>query len=243
MGTSEPARRGRGRPKSVPDLAFQARLRQAIGPRSKNSVAKAAGLSEGLLRGYLTGMQPGGDKLIRLASVLAVSLEWLATGNGPAPALASADSAFLSADLVQVPLYPVELGAGPGRTVWPAGDPIGRYPLPTATLRASGLPLQAMAGFTVRGTSMEPQIRDGEIAILDLSRTVLPPDAHGTYGIRLDDELSLKRLRWVDGDLEISSVNAGEFPPRRLAPHEAERLQVIGRFWASFDARPRTVQD
>ena len=224
------------------DEGLRLRLRQAIGLRSVNSVAKAAGIGEGLLRGYLTGMQPGGDKLVRLASALGVRLEWLATGEGAQTSNSPFAMALPSADLVRVPLYPVELGAGDGRIVWPWGEPIGHFDLPIATVRAAHQQISALAGFHVRGRSMEPDIRDGDIAILDLTRTVLPPHGSAIYGIRLDSELCLKRLAWEGDNIEITSINAAEFGPIRLAAPDAERLQIIGRFWASFDSRPRTVQ-
>lgn len=242
MSESATAARGRGRPRAVVDEGLRDRLRLAIGARSVNSVAKAAGIGEGLLRGYLQGMQPGGDKLVRLATALGVRLEWLATGEGAQTASSPFATALPSADLVRVPLYPVELGAGPGRTVWPAGEPVGHFDLPLATVRAAHQQISALAGFHVRGRSMEPEIRDGDIAILDLTRTVLPPHGRAIYGIRLDGELCLKRLAWIDDDIEISSVNAADFPPMRLSAPDAERLAILGRFWAAFDSRPRTVQ-
>ena len=220
-----------------------ARLVAALGNQSRAEVARAAGLSWPLLDAYLKGSKPGADKLARLAPVLGVSLEWLATGAGSMRPVSPLATVLRDRDRVAIPLYPVELGAGPGRATWPSGEPIGTHEVALASLRGSDLQLSALAGFIVRGRSMEPEIKDGEIAILDLSRSVLPPGRGATYGIRLDDELALKRLRWLDGEIEISSANEAEFPPRRLAPHEAERLQIIGRFWASFDARPRTVQD
>ncbi|WP_203076848.1 LexA family transcriptional regulator [Falsiroseomonas ponticola] len=231
------------KPAVPPDPAFAERLRLAIGERSRAQVAREAGISWPLLDAYLKGSRAGADKLAKLAIALGVRLEWLATGEGPQTSSSPYATALPSADLVRVPLYPVELGAGPGRTVWPWGEPIGHFDLPLATVRSAHQQISALAGFHVRGRSMEPEIRDGDIAILDLTRTVLPPQGRAIYGIRLDGELGLKRLAWVGDEIEISSVNAAEFPPIRLSDLDAERLAIVGRFWAAFDSRPRTVQE
>lgn len=63
---------------------FKGRLRLAIQDESINSFAIKCGMSEGLLRKYLTGTTlPGMDKLVSISETAGVSIEWLATGNGP----------------------------------------------------------------------------------------------------------------------------------------------------------------
>lgn len=60
---------------------FAARLKEAIGNESILSFSKRCGISEGTTRKYLTGSQPGIDKLLTLAAVAGVTIEWLATGR------------------------------------------------------------------------------------------------------------------------------------------------------------------
>ena len=62
---------------------FSQRLKQAIGNRSIHSVAKSCGMSDSLIRKYLSGSLPGLDKALILAKETGVSLEWLATGQAP----------------------------------------------------------------------------------------------------------------------------------------------------------------
>ena len=238
------ARRAQGRPPREPDPAFQDRLRKAIGERSVNSVARQCGFSEGLLRGYLNrGMRPGGENLVKLAATLEVRLDWLTTGAGHMRATGAVDAAFEERDLVQVPLYPIDLSAGPGRAIWPSGEPVGHFAVPLQAVRAARLPIAALVGFTVHGDSMQPDIRDGDVAIIDTSRTLLPPTGKGIYAIRRDDDLQLKRLAWDGETLVLTSDNAEEYPPEQLAPADAERIQVIGRLWAAFHRQPAVMQD
>lgn len=63
---------------------FNDRLRLAIGGHSTNSFALKCGLTESLLRKYLSGMTlPGLDKLVAISNSAEVNIEWLATGEGP----------------------------------------------------------------------------------------------------------------------------------------------------------------
>ncbi|WP_304524939.1 helix-turn-helix domain-containing protein [Halomonas sp. I5-271120] len=63
------------------ERGFSKRLKQAIGNRSIHSIAKSCGMSDSLIRKYLTGSLPGLDKALILAVETGVSLEWLATGQ------------------------------------------------------------------------------------------------------------------------------------------------------------------
>lgn len=66
--------------------AFAERLRAALGERSGRSVALATGgeVSPTAMNQYLAGQsEPTRPVLIRLAKELGVSVQWLATGEGP----------------------------------------------------------------------------------------------------------------------------------------------------------------
>lgn len=60
---------------------FPRRLRECIGDRSVHSFATACGLSDSLIRKYLSGSLPGLDKVVIIAREAGVSVEWLATGR------------------------------------------------------------------------------------------------------------------------------------------------------------------
>jgi len=64
-------------------VLFANRLKTLIGEGSVSKFAKKCGIAESMLRKYLLGESvPGGDKLVRVARVANVSLQWLATGTG-----------------------------------------------------------------------------------------------------------------------------------------------------------------
>jgi len=64
-------------------IGFPQRLMEAKGGMSTLAFAKKCGISESIFRKYLAGTSiPGADKLLEIARTAAVSLTWLATGEG-----------------------------------------------------------------------------------------------------------------------------------------------------------------
>lgn len=63
---------------------FQNRLKKLIGSDSVRSFAHRCGLSDSVLRKYLAGKsEPGMSALISMARAGKVTIQWLATGEGP----------------------------------------------------------------------------------------------------------------------------------------------------------------
>lgn len=212
------------------DPGLIARLRQAIGRRSINSVARAAGISDPLLRAYLKGSTPGSDKLARLAIALGVNLDWLAKAQGPMMAATAYQAAFGRDELVLVPLFDVSAAAGHGAFAWqPEGEPIARIELPADAVRTQmKTKLEALIAVPICGRSMEPMYRDGDVALIDRSRTEVP-EAGGFFLLRTPDGLRIKQVRRDGKHLVLASINATEFPPERLDVETALRIQILGR--------------
>lgn len=59
------------------------RIREAIGTESARSFAVRAGISDSTLRSILKGSSPTLDSLVPIAKAANVSVDWLATGEGP----------------------------------------------------------------------------------------------------------------------------------------------------------------
>lgn len=89
------------------DTDFPSRLRECIGEEPVAAFARRCGFSEGLLRAYLKAeKQPGMERLVRIADVAGVTLDWLATGRGPKRRTAA-----------QVPVAP-DISASPYARRW-----------------------------------------------------------------------------------------------------------------------------
>ncbi len=82
------------------DPSFAERLRKAIGTESENSFATRCGVSRPLLRQYLTGSEPGMAKVVAIAKAADVTVQWLATGEGPMRPSEGAPSAVQAAAAV-----------------------------------------------------------------------------------------------------------------------------------------------
>lgn len=61
---------------------FADRLRELIGEQPVSAFARKVDLSEGLIRKYLAGSEPGLSRANQIARATNTSLEWLATGAG-----------------------------------------------------------------------------------------------------------------------------------------------------------------
>lgn len=80
---------------------------------------------------------------------------------------------------------------------------------------------------TVSGDSMEPTLADGDVIIVDTTRTAV--DASGIYVVELGGDLLVKRVqRRMDGSLVLKSDNAA-YDPEHIQPDAAHALRVLGR--------------
>ena len=79
----------------------------------------------------------------------------------------------------------------------------------------------------VKGDSMEPTLRDGEVILIDRQRNHMKND--GMYVFRIDNDLIVKRVeRRIDGSVLIKSDNP-LYDTFTLHPGEQESVDVIGR--------------
>jgi transcriptional regulator with XRE-family HTH domain len=79
------------------------RIREAMGPMTPASLARATGIKPQTLDNYLKGGMPGADKVVKIAQVLDVPVEWLVTGQVTRPS--NVMIAAEMADWVVVPHY------------------------------------------------------------------------------------------------------------------------------------------
>lgn len=88
-----------------------------------------------------------------------------------------------------------------------------------------------LAVITVKGDSMEPRLRDGDIVLLDMSVRII--EDNSIYALQFNGGLSIKRVqRFMSGAVEIISDNK-TYKPEHLTPDQAENIRVIGRVvWA-----------
>lgn len=205
---------------------FSERLRQAIGDQSVLAFAKKCGISDSLIRKYLSDSLPGMDNLVTLAQVAGVSIAWLATGEGQMAPSASDVASRSNDDYAQVPLYDARISAGHG--VWSEGARVLTHLAFTRySLQKKGLDLSKLSAVRIRGDSMEPLLADGDAVVIDHRFQKVQDEA--IYVIRLDDHLFAKRLqRQFDGSIAIISEHKA-YNDMVVPKGQLSDLDIIGR--------------
>lgn len=85
----------------------------------------------------------------------------------------------------------------------------------------------------VRGDSMEPYLKDGDMVLVDCAQTDVT--AGKTYVLRLDGHLLVKNLQLLpQGLIQVCSFNSGYAPYQVDLANEALDMAVIGRVVASM---------
>ena len=152
--------------------AFGERLREALSGRTSYSMEKETGISQSLIRKYMSGLStPGADKLVALARATGVSVDWLATGEG-APHAGSGEEDGPALDNEARP------GKGPERRAETRmeerdePDEIREIESPTDTVKdeMGSYPLEEEPIHEIQGASIAPFIPELSDALMDPAR-------------------------------------------------------------------------
>lgn len=202
---------------------FADRLKELIGQQPANRFAREVDIGESLLRKYLAGATPGIDKVAQIAESTGTSVEWLVSGRGP---VRSADQSSVMAELTFVERLDVEASAGNGALV-DNEQALDFVAFQTRWLRRKGINPAAVRLLNIRGDSMEPTIRDGDIALVDTSIDDIIDNA--IYVLVVGNRLLIKRIHiLMSGALRLISDNA-IYPHEDVPASEAEFVRVSGR--------------
>ena len=130
-------------------------------------------------------------------------------------------------DFATVKRVAAEASARPGRVNGDA-EVIGSLAFRRDWLRERGVRPERALLVTVKGTSMDPHIKDGDLVLVDLDRTEVV-NGEPYIVIDGDGQTLLKRLhRLGRHGLVLVSDNPAYPPDIRNAP-DAERVKVLGR--------------
>lgn len=169
-----------------------------------------------------------------LASKKGVSLDWIFSGEESGEPLTLVEVKRHSAapgdgalgEFVLIPRYDVRAAAGHGTEI-EREEIVARYAFRRDWLHRMGLQADQLALITAYGESMEPDIRDGAMILVDLRQKSI--EREGIYVLNVDSWLMAKIVqRDVDGTLYIRSRH----PAYRELVVPKERVsdvRVIGR--------------
>ncbi len=195
---------------------FAERLRRVIRAYgSANSLAKAAGVSEGALRKWVGGnSEPSRDRIVAIAKAAGVNVGWLAAGQGPEKA--TGGEADVPEGYVAIPMLGEEADGAMGDVAFRG----------TWIHRELGCDAATLAMAVVRGDAMDPMLDEGDRVLVDKSQA--GPTSDGVYVLDVDGAVQLRRLQRLPGnEIQASSANAA-YSPFRFAPQDAS-VSVIGR--------------
>ncbi|WP_099123553.1 XRE family transcriptional regulator [Xenorhabdus sp. KK7.4] len=228
--------------KTMHERIKQARLAKKL---TQAELAERLGISPQSVQQWESRTEPKKSRLVALASVLDVDVNWLLFGEahkkdtGQVPpesewsSIAPWDSETpLDGDEVEVPfLKDIELACGDGRCI--GVDHNGfKLRFAKATLRRIGAPSDGstIICFPAKGDSMEPVIPDGTAIGIDTSNKRVIDGK--VYAIEQDGLKRLKCLyRRPSGKILIRSYNRDEYEDEIA---DESQVNIIGKmFWYS----------
>jgi phage repressor protein C with HTH and peptisase S24 domain len=214
---------------------FADRLLQAVGDESIHAFSKKSGISDSSLRGYLKGGMPGADIALKIAEVAKVDLKWLIAGTG-SKEIKPPEDAFeggaldsrgrIVNEIAFIPRLDVQASAGMGSLVV-SEDTVDILAFNRNWLRERSINAVAARVLDVKGDSMEPTIRDGDILVVDTSITQVRDNA--IYVIIYAGNVLVKRVHLKrDGSLTLISDNE-RYPREDVPIEEVPDLHIAGR--------------
>lgn len=198
-----------------------------IGTQAK--AGEIAGVTDEQIARWRDGLsKPNFFGITRIARAAGLSVDWLATGEGSQTIAATITEAAGSAhtDLSFIERLDIEVSAGAGSLV-ENEQYLDFIAIQTRWLRHKGINPAAVRLLNVRGDSMEPTIRDGDVALVDTSISDIIDNA--IYVLVVGNRLLIKRIHiLVSGALRLISDNP-IYPHEDVAANEADFVRVSGR--------------
>jgi len=246
-----------GEPESSP-AAVGRRIAQLRGKMRQEDFAAELGIHSNTLGRYERGEKkrlPDGELLIALSRARGVSSDWVLFGLPPMGVEEAMHQPFRSIallrhhteglqqqlrekdqleNMVYVPLYDVEVGAGRGK-VAPESEHIITYRVFDRDWLQRELTATEADVYLVkvRGDSNYSVVNDGDVILVD--KRVHDVIEEGCYVIRIEDTLSLKfGQRLPGGLLRFWGANEAVSPPFTVNandPNVGESFSILGRAW------------
>ena len=225
-------RRGEGYPDHAVELSFAERLR-FLWKKSRltaDELSEALGVSPSSFKGWIGsgGPSPNLKNLLRIQEVTGISIQWLATGQGPmviGTATARSSGAGFS-NFLYVPKFDVRTGCHTGRLagtetlkVW-----IAFREEWLRTLLRDPATVVVLEAF---GDSMSPTIKHGDILLADTAETAV----HGCalYALWAGNKAVIRRVELtLEGAVIVKSDNTA-YEDRKLLKSGTEDLRLIGK--------------
>lgn len=165
--------------------------------------------------------RPNYDAIKKLADVLGLEL-YFGPPREPIPHPPQGDE-----ELTFVPRFDISAAAGTGLRNGENEQPVSHLAFRASWLRNQGLVASEAVLIDVRGDSMEPELHDGDVILVDTRQ--IPPRPGKTYVFRdIDDSIRVKRLASQHETAYFISLNKN-YPTETRSGTDAEGIHIIGR--------------
>jgi phage repressor protein C with HTH and peptisase S24 domain len=223
-----------------------ARLKQAAQCPSDAALAAFLGITHQALSRARSGGKVPSAWIPLIAEKTGISADWLFFGRGPMHPEQAAFSgetrtppssrpplnmrkthATENVDLVLLPLVAARLAAGNG-SLENGGELVGHFAFRSDWVHRKGSP-EKMVLMRVTGDSMEPEIRHGDMVLIDQGKTQIY--GHALYAVGVNDEIYIKEVETLPGQrLVLRSLNSRYTPIEvDLRGDLADSIRIIGR--------------
>ena len=233
------------------------RLLQGAGLRRDSQLAELLGVSpQAVSQARRKGRIPDGW-VIKVAAQFGLSTDWIFFGKTPNGDVSAVDASAMSKDdsqrvdtdqrrlrgrsfygevpagseenidVVMVPLVGARLAAGRG-SLETAGEVQSYFSFRSDWLCRKGDP-DKMVLMKVCGDSMEPDIRHGDMVLVDQGKTQIY--GHAIYAMGINEEIYVKQVETLPGGTLVLRSRNPEYEPIRvdLRGDLADSVRVIGR--------------
>jgi phage repressor protein C with HTH and peptisase S24 domain len=207
------------------DLRQQAvfdRMRQAAKVKTYASLAEILGITPQAVSDARKKGNVPNRWLLHIARKYGVALEWLSYGRDASGARQAEDA---GGDMLRVPRVKARLSLD-GNGFAACDEAPESCVFPAAFLRRRGDPAR-MALLRVSGDSMQPEFRDGDLALVDQGQRELYPDKF--YAVGVEGMVFLRLLSALPGRLLLISLNAAYPPFEAEARGFQEEIRIVGR--------------
>jgi phage repressor protein C with HTH and peptisase S24 domain len=210
---------------------FLERLNQTTGIASQIQLAEALGVNRSAITQARRKDAIPSNWLVFLLRKYGLNPDWLESGNGTPFIYLKKDGIQQTEDFKQIPKVKARLCAGSGS--FEVGSEIeGLFAFQSAWLKTKGV-ANRMVLMDVFGTSMEPEIKDGDTVLIDESQKDILAGA--IYAIGIEDTIMVKRLEKLPQTLVLLSDNKS-YSPIYLKKEDMNSIRIIGKvLWVCRD--------
>lgn len=203
------------------------RIKRIRGDETQASFATRIGISKAALGGYERDENsPSADVISKICTKDNISPKWLIMGTGKMRDLAVLADATDDADLIMVPMVEARLSAGTG-SLETSGESERSYAFRRDFICRKGNP-KHMVLMRVRGDSMQPEIMNNDMVLLDQGKRQATPGP--IFAVGFEDAIYLKRVDFLPGKVILKSVNP-DYPPVEIEIHDQaeDMFRIIGQ--------------